>query len=185
MARTTTARNQLGAANSQSETAFGNAQQDISQYNTNMKTLEAGKNVGAKPFQSAGYLSNVNKLQNEGLTTSANTGKANLDRWNTATGGMNRAQLPMAKRNINLQTGQLGNTLTSQRNAQDYQANLQYQQYLAGAPLAGAAINAGLYGTGTGLAGNALSNLTGTQNDVWNNVVSTNNQAMRAAAMAA
>ena len=46
------------------------------------------------------------------------------------------------------------------RGANDYKANLAYQQYLAQAPLNAANAQQGLYGTATGGQGNALNNLT-------------------------
>ena len=170
MARTTTAKNQMGTFNSQGGQAFGGAQSDLGQYNKNLQTLEAGKNVGANPFQSTAYLSNVNKLQSEGLNTAADSGKANLQRWSRATGGLNSAQVPLAMRDQTLQTGRLADTLSAERAASDYKSNLAWQQYLTGAPLAGAQIQSGIYGTATGGAGNALNNYTTSQNDVYDNL---------------
>src|ERR1700739_4951413 len=107
MARTSTSKNQMGTFNSQGGQAFGNAEGDLSQYNANLAKLNSGQNVGANPFQSTAYLSNVNKLQSEALNTSAESGKAAMNRWNVATGGLNRSQVPLAQRDITLQTGRL------------------------------------------------------------------------------
>src|SRR5689334_6920103 len=145
MARTTTAKNQMGTFNAQGGQAFTGAQNDLSKYGSNIATLEKGKNVGANPFQQTGYLSNVNKQQSEALNTSAESGKAAMQRWNVATGGLNRSQVPLAMRDTTLQTGRLADTLSAERSAQDYKSNLGWQQYLAGAPLSTAQLQSGMY----------------------------------------
>jgi len=158
----------------QSQTAFNNAQTDIGQYNANEKKLASGVNVGANPFQSSAYLSNVNKLQSEALDTSAASGKANLQRWNTATGGLNSSEVPLAQRDITMQTGRLADSLSAQRAASDYKSNLAWQQYLAQAPLAAAGAESPLYSTATGGQGNALNNLTnlsGQQYGFWGGMI--------------
>jgi len=160
MGRSTAANNANATYGAQSQQAFNAEQGDIGQYNKNIGTLESGQNVGANPFQQTGYLSNVNKLQSEALDTSAASGKSEMQRWNRATGGLNSSQVPLAQRDIGLQTGRLADTLSAQRSASDYRSNLNWQQYLAGAPLAAAGAEGGAYGTATGGQGNALNNLT-------------------------
>jgi hypothetical protein len=160
MGRSTPANNANATYGTQSTDAFNNAQTDINQFNTNEQTLASGKNIGANPFQSSAYLSNQNKLQSEALDTSAASGKASLQRWNRATGGLNSSEVPLAQRDITLQTGRLGDTLSAERSAQDYKSNLAWQQYLAQAPLSAAGAESPLYGTATGGQGNALNNLT-------------------------
>jgi len=185
MARTTTANNQLGTFNAQGGQAFNNAQTDLSTYNSNLGKLNAGMNVGADPFKSTAYLSNQNKLQSEALNTAADSGKAALQRSNIASGGLNRSQNTLAQRDIGLQTGRLADTLSAQRASNDYKANLQWQQYLAGAPLAGAQLQTGLYSTATGGSGNALNNYTTAMDDTYNNLTQLGSSAMMAAGMAA
>jgi hypothetical protein len=160
----------MGAFNSQQNAAFAGAQGDLSQYAANVQKLQQGQNVGANPYQSTAYLSNVNKLQSESLNNAANSGKAQLQRWNVATGGLNRSQVPLAMRDITLQTGRLADTLSAQRAANDYRANLQWQQYLAGAPLSAAQLQSGIYGTAARGSSDALNAYTQAQNNVWNNV---------------
>ena len=179
--RTATQKSQLGIYNSQGNQAFGGAQQALGQYNTNIGALTAGRNVGANPYLAAPYLRNVNQLQSQGMHAGAEAGKAAL----RSRPGLNQSGAPLTIGNNALQAGQLANTLGSQRAQRDYLANLQWQQYLAGSPLAGARINAGLYGTAAGGAENTLNNYTSAQSNVWNNLVSTNNAAMQAGAMAA
>lgn len=172
MARTTTAKNQMGTFNAQGNQGFQGAESEIAQYNANQAKLRSGGNVGANPFLSTPYLSNVNKLQSEALNTNAESGKAAMRRWDTATGGLNRSQVPLAQRDIGLQTGRLADTLSAERAANDYKANLGWQQYLAGAPLAGAGINAGLYSTATGGSGNALNDYTNAADSTWSTLMS-------------
>jgi hypothetical protein len=160
MARTTAATNANNTYGGQSTQAYNNEQSDIGQYQSNIAKLNAGKNVGANPFQQTGYLSNVNKLQSESLDTAADSGKAAMQRWNRATGGLNSSEVPLAQRDISLQTGRLADTLSAQRSASDYKSNLAWQQYLAGAPLSAASAEGGAYSTATGGQGNALNNLT-------------------------
>lgn len=160
MGRSTPATNANNTYSAESQAANTAAQSDIGQFNTNQATLKSGRNVGANPFLSSSYLSNVNKLQSEALDTSAASGKAALQRWNTATGGLNSSEVPLAQRDITLQTGRLGDTLSAQRAANDYTKNLAWQQYLAQAPLSAASAESSLFNTATGGQGNALNNLT-------------------------
>jgi hypothetical protein len=160
MGRTAPATNANNAYGAQSGTAYTNASNDIGQYNANEAELASGKNVGANPFQSSSYLSNVNKEQSESLNNAATSGQAALRRGTIASGGLNGSQSILGQKSIALQTGQLADTLSAQRAASDYKSNLAYQQYLAGAPLNAAGAEASLYGTATGGQGNALNNLT-------------------------
>src|ERR1700690_2973857 len=99
----------------QSKQAYNSAQTDIGQFQGNMGKLNAGVNVGANPFQSTAYLSNVNKLQSEGLNTGAGSAKAQIARRMTATGGLNGSQGMLAQRDVGLQTGRLADTLSAER----------------------------------------------------------------------
>ena len=108
-----------------------------------------------------------------------------MARWSKATGGLNSSQVPLAQRDVTLQTGREADTLSAQRAAQDYSKNLQYQQYLAGLPLGAAQAEQGMYGTATGGQGTALnnlSNLSGQQYGFWNNVIGSAKQAAAGAA---
>lgn len=170
MGRTTAANDANSTYGGQSKEAFDAQQKDIGQYRTNEATLAAGKNVGADPFKSTSYLSNVNKLQSESLNTSADSAKAAMARRSLATGGINGSQAILGQRDTGLQTGRLADTLTAGRAADDYKGNLAYQQYLAGAPLAAGQLEGGAYGTATGGQGNALTqltNLSGQQYGFW------------------
>lgn len=162
------------AANStygnESSTAFNAEQGDINQANTNEATLASGKNIGANPFQQTGYLANQNQLQSESLNTAADASKAAMARNSRATGGLNGSQVVLGQRDVGLKTGQLADTLTAQRSANDYKSNLAWQQYLAQQPLSAAGAEGGAYSTATGGQGNALSqltNLSGQQYGFW------------------
>jgi len=144
----------------QSKTAFNAEQADIGKFNANETTLASGKNIGADPFQQTGYLANQNKLQSESLNTSADAAKAAMARNSRATGGLNGSQVVLGQRDVGLKTGQLADTLTAQRSANDYKSNLAWQQYLAGMPLQAAGAEAPAYSTATSGQGNALNNLT-------------------------
>ena len=163
MARTDPA-NAANATYGAESTAANTAEnQDIGQYNQDIGKLNAGVDVGANPFQQTGYLSNVNKLQAEALDTNAASTKGEMARRLKATGGINVAQ-----KDVGLQTGRLADTLTAQRAANDYKSNLQYQQYLAQAPLQAANAEQGIYSTATGGQGNALNNLTALSGQQYN-----------------
>jgi hypothetical protein len=154
----------------QSQTAFNNENADITKYNANEAKLAAGSDVGADPFKSTSYLSNVNKLQSEALDTAADSAKSEMARRSRATGGINNSQVILGQRDVGLQTGRLGDTLSAARAANDYKSNLQWQQYLAQAPLAAAQLSGQQYGTATAGQGNALNNLTqlsGQQYGLW------------------
>ena len=144
----------------ESTNSYNQAQGDISQYRANEDKLKAGLNVGADPFKTTGYLSNVNKLQSEALNTNAESNKAEMARWNKATGGLNSSQTALAQRDVGLRTGRMADTLTAERGAADYRSNLDYQKYLAAAPLAGAGAESGLYDTASRGWENALNNYT-------------------------
>ena len=168
MARTDPA-NAANATYGAESTAANTAEnQDIGQYNQNIGKLNAGVDVGADPFQQTGYLSNVNKLQAEALDTNAASTKGEMARRLKATGGINGSQTAVAQKDVGLQTGRLADTLTAQRAATDYKSNLQYQQYLAQAPLQAANAEQGIYSTATGGQGNALNNLTALSGQQYN-----------------
>jgi hypothetical protein len=59
-----------------------------------------------------------------------------------------------------MNTARLGTQLNSQRAAEDYQKNLAWQQYLAGAPLQAAGAEQNIYGTATGEVNSSDSALT-------------------------
>lgn len=160
MARTTAANNANTTYSGQGTTAVNNENADINQYNANETKLTNGGSVGANPFTSSAYLSNVNKLQSESLDNANNTTQANMRRSTIATGGINGSQALLAERDAGLQTGRLADTLSAQRAASDYKSNLAWQQYLAQAPLNAASAEQGIYSTATGGQGNALNNLT-------------------------
>lgn len=166
MGRTTSTQNQEYTNAAQGTGAYNLAQQDINQFNNNQTMLKGGQGVGNNPYQSTAYLSNVNKLQSEGLNTAANSAKSAIARNTRATGGLNASQNALAQRDAGLQTGRLADTLTAQRASQDYQKNLQWQQYLAGAPLSAAGPEVQLYGAANAGQTNANQALT----SFWSNM---------------
>lgn len=174
MARTDAANAANTTYGNQSKLAYNDAQTDIGQYEGDVGKLDAGVNVGANPFQSTVYLSNVNKLQSESLNNAAGSAKSEIARRERATGGLNGSQATMAQRDVGLQTGRLGDTLSAERASSDFGKNLQWQQYLAQSPLSAAQAEEGLYGTATSGQANALtnlSNLNSLSNNFWGQYV--------------
>jgi hypothetical protein len=160
MGRSKPAKDVLGASEAQSTEAYSKARTDIGQAEADQTKLRSGLDVGQNPFETTRYLSNVNKLQSEALGGAAESSKGEMARRLKATGGLNASQTVLGQRDVGLQTGRLADTLSAQRAAQDYKANLMWQQYLAQQPLSRAEMESRLYGTASGVEGNALNNLT-------------------------
>jgi hypothetical protein len=134
----------------QQKQTFGNAEKDILDYSKNVNTLRQGGQVGADPFQSPGYLANQNRVTSYALEGENAAGKQNLEDLNRRTGGQNTGATQATIADLARGKMRLGNQLNAQRSATDYGRNLDWQKYLAGAPLQSAAAQSGLYGIATG-----------------------------------
>lgn len=168
----------------QANTAFGKAQSAIGEFEGNQKKLRAGQDVGANPWKSADYLANVNKLEAGALNAETNAGADELARLNLRTGGLNTGATAGAIRDLKLQKMRLADSLGAQRYTNDFSKNLDWQRYLAGAPLAVSDAESPYYsGAVSGRAG-ALKNLTDlgiASYGPWNAAIQAGGQAAGAA----
>lgn len=100
MARTGTQENKdANKINQQEKTqAYGVGQHAINQATDLQNRLISTGSVGANPWKSSDYLANENKLQAEAVDQNFNSGKAAMQRANTATGGLNGSVTPLAIR---------------------------------------------------------------------------------------
>jgi hypothetical protein len=173
----------------QQQTAFGGAEKDIGQFRQNLATLGKGGQVGADPFQSPGYLANQNRATSYALEGENAAAKQNLEDLNRRTGGQNTGATEATIADLARGKMRLGNQLNAQRSATDYGRNLDWQRYLAGAPLQSAAEQANLYGTATGgrnATGHDLTEYGKAQQQEWYNILQQGiNAAKAAASMAA
>jgi hypothetical protein len=157
----------------QSNQAYGQANQDIGAYNANEAKLNSGQNVAANPWQSAGYLANQNRLQSDSLDAAGNSATKSLQDLNARTGGLNAGGTAAATDSLALGKMRLANQLNAGRSAADFDKNVAYQQSQASAPLNAAQAEDPLYGTSTSGRTGANSQLTqiGMQSqNFWNNL---------------
>ncbi|MGC1647236.1 MAG: hypothetical protein WA741_15575 [Candidatus Sulfotelmatobacter sp.] len=158
--------------------AENQANQSFGQYQTNLGTLEKGGQVAANPWKSAGYLSNVNRLQSGALNAETNAGENELQQTNHRTGGLNSGATIGATKDLALAKTRLGSQLTSERAANDFGKNVNYQTHMAEAPLAP-------YDAATNLVGETNKDLTGYGMQSQHYLYSLYDKAMQAAATAA
>lgn len=162
MARTgqdeNTAANKTDAA--QKTTAFNAGQAGVSAYNANEAKINSGQNVATNPYLNPTYLSAVNRQQAGALDANNSAAKYQLNTLNQRTGGLNTGATQGAIRDLSLQKMRLGDQLSSQRTAQDWQNNIGYQLQQAQAPLATTSAESPYYGTATTGQNAALGNLT-------------------------
>ncbi|SRR6266851_10355913 len=131
----------------QQDQAFKRGQGEISQFDQNQATLNRGGQVAANPWESARYLSNVNRLQSGALNSEENAGDAKLQQVNRRTGGTNTGATIGAQKELSLDKMRLGTQLSSERAAGDFNKNVAFQQHQAEAPLEGAHAEAPYYGS--------------------------------------
>ena len=170
---------------SQQQQAYAGAKKDIGQFGTNINTLEKGGQVGADPFLSAGYLANQNRQTSYATEGENASAKQALEDQNRRTGGQNTGATTATIADLARGKMRLGNQLQAQRSAEDYKANLGYQQYLAGAPLQAAGAEGGLYGVATGgrnATGKDLTDYGKQQQEEWYKILGQGIQAAKAAA---
>ena len=140
--------------------AFGTGQAAIGQFNQNEGTLNRGGEVAANPWKSAGYLSNVNRLQSGALNSATNAGVNDIQATNRRTGGLNSGATIGATKDIALEKSRLANQLSAERSSNDFNKNVQYQQSQAQAPLGVAQAESPYFGTGQGGVNALNSDLT-------------------------
>lgn len=155
-------------AEGESTSSFNAAQSDIGQFNRNQTTLNRGGEVAANPWLSAGYLANQNRLQSTALNQEENAGKADLQRANLRSGGLNGAVTAGATKDLALKKMRLADTLSAERSSSDFGKNVNYQQEQAGAPLMAARAEDPLFATSSGLVGSSNNDLLGYQNKKFN-----------------
>lgn len=140
--------------------AFQTGQSAVGQYQKNISTLDSGQNVAANPYLNPSYLAAVNRGQAGALNANNDAARFQLEATNRRTGGLNTGATAGAVRDLSLQKMRLGDQLSSQRTAQDWQNNIGYQLQMAQAPLQTAQAETPYYGTATSGQGAALGNLT-------------------------
>ena len=134
----------------QQGTAYNRAQTEVGQFGKNINTEARGGQVGADPFLSAGYLANQNRLTSYATQGENDSARQALEDQNRRTGGQNTGATQATIADLARGKMRFGNQLNAQRAQQDFGKNLDYQQYLAGAPLQQAGLEGNLYGTATG-----------------------------------
>src|SRR5229473_5947662 len=145
---------------SEQQQAFGSAQSDIGRFRQNQDVLNRGGQVAANPWQSAGYLSNVNRLQSGALNSEENAGDDALARTNRRTGGLNTGATLGAQKGLSLDKMRLGTQLSSERAAGDFGRNVMYQSHQAEMPLESASVQSPFFGGAVSGQSGALKNLT-------------------------
>ena len=120
----------------ENQTTFGNMQNELSTYNKNVGTLERGGQVGANPYQDPTYLANVNKDQANRIDAATNEGKTALLDANRRGGGGNTGATTGAISGLALNKARMASGMSADRATADYGKNLDWQKYLASAPLA-------------------------------------------------
>jgi len=138
---------------------FDTAQKGVSDYNANVKTLEAGGNVGKNPFLDPNYLANQNKLEAYATEGGKQATGAAIERNDRQTGGLNTGSTQASVRDLGIQSLRASDQLKAQRAAGDYGNNLAWQQYLAQAPLQTTAAESPYFGTATSQRVGSLDNL--------------------------
>lgn len=172
-------------AEGQANDAFNKGGADIGQFNQNENTLAKGGQVAADPWKSAGYLSNVNRLQSEALNSEDSAGKNEIQQVNHRTGGLNSGATLGATKDLSLSKMRLGDVLSAERSSGDFGKNVNYQQGMAEAPLRAASAESGFYGPAMSGVGSTNSDLTkyGLQQQAY--LYSLYDKGMQAAASAA
>ena len=111
--------------------------------------------------------------------------KQALEDQNRRTGGQNTGARQATIADLARGKMRFDNQLQAQRSAQDYRSNLDYQQYLAEAPLQAASAKRSLYGISTGgrsATGRDLTQYGLQQQDEWYKILNQGINAAKAAA---
>lgn len=142
-------RNENQTQAQEAQTAYQDTQQDLSQYNANVGTLERGGSVGADPYQTPAYLANQNKSIADVTSGENSAAKQSLQMAQRRAGGQNTGATQKTIADLALGKMRFGSQEQTQQKAQDFQKNLQWQQSLAGSPLNAASQEGNLFGTAT------------------------------------
>jgi hypothetical protein len=140
--------------------AYDTAQESIGAGKAALGKLLSGQDIAPNPFLRPGYLSNVNRLQANSLDASQEAANAEMEAVNKRTGGLNSNNLNASIRDFALRKMRLADQLSSERAANDYRANLEYQQQQLQNIFTPAELEQGYYGTATGGRSSALGDLT-------------------------
>jgi hypothetical protein len=169
----------------QQQRAYQSAQTDVGQFNKNTDTLDKGGEVAADPFLNAGYLANQNRLTSYATQGENDAAKQSLEDSNRRSGGQNSSATQATIADLARGKMRLNNQLQTQRSAQDYRSNLDYQQHMAEMPLQAAGAEGNLYGvatSGRNATGNNLTQYGLQQQDEWYKILNQSIQAAKAAA---
>lgn len=128
----------------ENQTSYGGMQADLAKFAKNEGTLQRGGEVGTDPYETPGYLANQNRLTADVTSGEKSAAKQQLEMANRRAGGQNTGATNATVANLAMGKMRLGNQLQTQQKAQDFSKNLQWQQYLAGAPLQSAGVQEGV-----------------------------------------
>jgi len=140
--------------------AFGTGQAAVAEAKTRMDNLAAGKQAVANPWMNPNYLAAVTRATSGSLNAANDAGAAELRMQNRRSGGMNGTATAGAISDLALRKMRLGDQLTAERTAQDWNKNVAYQATQAEAPLEIARTETPYYSTGTSGMGQAAQDLT-------------------------
>jgi hypothetical protein len=116
--------------------------------------------VGANPYETPAYLANQNKLVADATSGQNSAAKTDLEMANRRAGGQNTGATAADITSLGLGKMRFGNAELAEQKAADYDKNLQFQQYLAGAPLSAASGQQNLYGTALGGENSTANNMS-------------------------
>jgi hypothetical protein len=143
-----------------SNQAYSNQQKELAQYQGNIGVLSRGGSVGANPYETPGYLSNQNKMVADATSGANDSAKQELQLQNRRAGGQNTGATQADITQLAQGKMRFGSEELAQQKAQDYSKNLEFQQYLAGAPLSAASGNQAAYGTALGGQNSTANNMS-------------------------
>lgn len=140
--------------------SFKTAQSSIDSGKEAFAKLGRGENIAPDPFQSTGYLSNVNKLEAGALNSENDAADFEMNAENRRTGGLNTSGTLASVKDLALKKMRLADILGAERGANDFRANIGYQQQQLENTYKPAELEAPYYATATGGRDAALKNLT-------------------------
>lgn len=130
-------------------TAFAGNQAAIGQFNKNIGVLGKGGAIGADPWLNPAYLATQNKLTSNATSGENDAAAKAIADQNLRSGGTNTSGTAATIKDLALRKMRLADTLNAQRSAQDFGKNVDYQKFLAEAPLSAAGLQGQTYGTST------------------------------------
>jgi len=142
-------------------------------YNDNKNMIaDYNKSIAAmpqNPYSDPAYLANENLTAATGAHAATANAKDQVDQA-AERSGENTAARPYLTAMMNHDRAQGAATALEGQQAQDFQNNLAWKQWLAGAKLAPTGANTAMFGSATGGRDAALGNLTNIGNSTWNNI---------------